>query len=40
MNVKVVHVKIVALALMASIHFNATVFQAGKELNVKSVSTE
>ena len=38
MNAKVVHVKMVVLALMASIRFHAAVCQAGEELNVKSVS--
>ena len=38
MNAKVVHVKMVVLALMASNRFHAAVCQAGKELNVKSVS--
>ena len=38
MNVKVVHVKMVVLALMVSIHIHAAVHQTGKELNVKSVS--
>ena len=38
MNAKVVHVKMVVLALMASNRFHAAVCQAGKELNAKSVS--
>ena len=38
MNAKMCHVKMVVLALMASIRFHAAVCQAGKELNAKSVS--
>ena len=38
MNAEVVHVKMVVIALMVSIHIHAAVRQAGKEQNVKSVS--
>ena len=38
MNVKVVHVKIMELALMTSTHSHASVCQAGLEQNVKQVN--